>query len=91
MTFEEEFPNLIAYRYDKFIDGTDYVDAIPTNKVIEYCLDKERVKEALDKCEEYLNLLHSQPSDAKLSEEYRRGWRDAGNELVYHIKKELGL
>ena len=56
-------------------------------------ITKQKVKDAIrpEKVEEYLNLLHTQPSDSEFSSEYRRGWMASGSELTYTIRKELNL
>ena len=82
MSFKEDFPSLPQ-------DGRLY----QSYDIMDACLDKQKVKDAISpkKVDEYLNLLHTQPSDLKFSEEYRRGWMAAGSELAYTIKEELNL
>jgi len=49
MSFEEEFPNLIAYDIKVVPVFTDEQRVVPINFIQHHCLDKNKVREALDK------------------------------------------
>jgi len=74
ITFEEQFPSL------KEIIGDDRVLCVTVDEVQEYCLDKQRVKEALDKLTEKHNA-----DEGFFFESHEI------NDWILDLKEELGL
>ena len=66
MKFEEEFPSLIG----KISEGEQY--AFTEDAITEYCLDKERVKKAIDKISMYTVLREETPAYIKAINDLRK-------------------
>ena len=77
MSFEEEFPNL---KNGLLCDNAfgDYI-AYTRKDIKEYCLDKQRVREAIKKAKEQLDFKH----------DYHNSCESMGS--IQFIEKELGL
>ena len=65
MTFEEEFPSL-----KPFIEATEF-KTIPKTAIRRYCLDKQRIKEVIDKVEQETNNIMAVMIMNKLKKELR--------------------
>ena len=101
---EEEFPGLKGkdlcvltddpgdgYHYEYTDDTKDIETEFIFSKedIQKHCLDKQRVREIVEKIESYMIEQHTQPNDS--NQEFARGWREAIKELEHFLKKELGL
>jgi len=79
MTFEEEFPSLKGLMYN---DEGEIYDFIFRQAIQKHCLDKQRVKEVIEKAREYKSPFKSNGGDLVT---HARRW------VLNELEKELGL